>query len=201
VKVVRALAAALYLLASPVACLSTTGVRYHTLAGERTAGPIRRGDARYTVRVSPASVPDTLDRPELVLRVSPTELAVDRSHRWAEPLRTGIARAVAENLAQDLAGALVSTAEDHTTFGDSDVEVSLDVRHLELGLDAGVTIDIAWTARWTKHGQTRSGHSVESVPGGPDGGYDKAVAACMAALEAVSSEIARSVHLDYLSGR
>jgi uncharacterized lipoprotein YmbA len=199
-KVVRALAAALCL-AGPAACLSTTAVRYYTLAGEKPTGPLRRGDARYTVRVASARVPETLDRPELVMRVSATELAIDKDRKWSEPLRLGIARAVADSLGHDLLGALVTTAEDDTTFGDSDVEVSLDVRHLDLGLDASATIDVAWTARWARNGPTRSGRSVKSVPSTPAGGYDNAVAACEAVLAEVSSEIARSLRLDYLSGR
>jgi uncharacterized lipoprotein YmbA len=199
-SVARALAAVGCLALAP-ACLRTKAVRYYTLAGGRAVGMVRPGMARYTVTVAPASVPETLDRPELVLRVSTTEVAIDESHQWAEPLRTGIARAVADGLARDLDGALVSTSENETAQGPSDVEVSIDVRHLELALATGASIDIAWTARWRENGPTRTGRSIAYVPSAAAKSHDGAVAACTAALDAVSQEIARSVRSDYLSRR
>jgi uncharacterized lipoprotein YmbA len=198
--VARALAAVACLAIGP-GCLRTKAVRYYTLAGGRAAAPIRQGVVRYTVRVAPASVPETLDRPELVLRVSATELAIDESHQWAEPLRTGIARAVADGLARDLDGALVSTSENETMRGPSDVEVSIDVRHLELALADGAAIDIAWKARWRENGPTRTGRAIARIPSAPAPSHDAAVAACAAALDAVSKEIAQSVRSDYLSRR
>jgi len=199
--VARALAAALSCLVVAPACLRSKAVRYYTLAGQSAARPIRHGPPRYIVRVAPASVPETLDRPELVLRVSPTEVAIDESHQWAEPLRTGIARAVADTLAQDLDGALVSTSEDETTHGPSDVDVSIEVRHLDLGLTNGASIDLAWAVRWADKGPTRTGRSVRSIRGVPQGAYDAVVAACAAAVEAVGREIAQAVRSDYISHR
>jgi uncharacterized lipoprotein YmbA len=72
-------------------------------------------------------VPEALDRPELVLRVSATELAIDDSHRWAEPLRTGIARAVAGGLARELDGAQVALADERTNGASTDVEVTSEI--------------------------------------------------------------------------
>src|SRR5262249_24464098 len=96
----RIAAAALGGLTIVWACLRKREVRYYTLAGAAPAGPGRHAAAGYTVHVAAASVPAALNRPELVLRISATEVAVDDNHRWAEPLRTGIARAVADGLAR-----------------------------------------------------------------------------------------------------
>jgi len=198
-KLAAALAAALCLTGT-TACLRTKAVRYYTLAGEGGAWPVRRGTVRYTVRIAAVSVPEMVDRPELVLRVSTTELAIDENHQWAEPLRAAIARTIADGLTRDLDGALVSTTDEaERRRGPSDVQLSIDVRHLDLGLSAGAAIDVSWTARWAENGPIRTGRSVRSVPAVPPGGYDAAVAACAAALEAVSKEIARSVRSDYLS--
>jgi uncharacterized lipoprotein YmbA len=191
--------AALAALASPSACFRSTEVRYYTLASKAPADPPLSGAPRYAVHVAPASVPEALDRTELVLRVSATELAIDDRHLWAEPLRTGIARAVAERLARQLDGAQVSASEQQATPGD--VEVTIDVQDFELRLAEGAAVDVAWTIRWAKDGRIRSGRSAGRARSAGGGSHDAAVAACAVALDSVSDEIARSVRLEYLSRR
>ena len=188
-------------LAIAPACLRKAEVRYDTLAGEPPPAPPRPAALRYTVHVAAASVPEALDRPELVLRLSDTELAVDDHHRWAEPLRTGIARAVAARLTRELDGALVSASGPRKAQPASDVELAIDVQRLDVSLADGVAIDVAWTARWANGGPTRTGRSVARARGVPAGDYDAAVAACATALDAVGSDIARSVRLESLSRR
>jgi uncharacterized lipoprotein YmbA len=196
---VAPIAAALGCLVIAPACLSKTQVRYYTLAGTPPTAPAPE-DLRYTVHVAPAVVPEALDRPELVLRVSATEVAIDDNHRWVEPLRTGIARAVADRLSRDLAGARVS-ASQALPAQTSDVEVRIEVRSLEVGLTDGAVIDVAWTARWTNNGATRTGRSIGRAPAMRGGGHDGAVAACTAALDIVGNDIAGAMRLEYLSRR
>jgi uncharacterized lipoprotein YmbA len=169
--VARIVAAALLCAAVPAACVRTPEVRYYTLTADGPARP-RVGLARYTVRVGPASVPHTLDRPELVLRVSATRLAIEDGHRWAEPLRTGIARAVAADLALELDGARVAFDEAGAPRETTDVEVAIDVQRLDVKWGEGVAMDIGWTARWAHDGPTRTGRSVGRVPVASGGSYD-----------------------------
>jgi uncharacterized protein len=180
-------------------CFRSTEVHYYTLASTASAGPPLSGAPQYTVHVAPASVPEALDRPELVLRVSATELGIDDGHRWAEPLRTGIARAVADRLARLLDGALVSASEQRATPGD--VEVTIDVQDLDVRLAGGAAIDVAWTIRWPKDGRIRSGRSAGRARSGGGGSQEAAVAACAVALDSVSDDIARAVRVEYLSRR
>ncbi len=200
----RIVAAALLLaVAALVACVRTPEVRYYTLSADAPARPANAGSARYTVRVSPASVPEMLDRPELVLRVSATELAIDDGHRWAEPLRTGIARAVASDLARELDGALVVLAEEATpTRVPADVEVAIDVQRFDAMMRDSVSIDVTWVARWTD--DTRSVHTGRSVAHAlvaPGGSYDALVVAYAHALATLSGDIARSVRAELISRR
>jgi uncharacterized lipoprotein YmbA len=196
----RFIVVALGFLLIPCACLSRTQVHYYTLASKAPAAAPRPGSVRYTVRVAPASLPETLDRSELVLRISTTEVAIDDSYRWAEPLRTGIARAVADSLARQLEGAQVSAASgDGPT--PSDVEITIDVRQMDVRLAEDATVDVAWTARWASTGSTRTGRSLARARSARPGDHDAAVAACVTALDSVSGDIARSVRLEYLSRR
>src|SRR5262245_43011327 len=119
----RVTALGLLLLAISPACFRTKEVRYYTLASESLRAQARPGIADYTVHVGPVSVPETLDRSEIVVRLSPTEVAIDDGQRWAEPLRNGIARTVADSLGRELDGALVSASDTGTSRATHDVEV------------------------------------------------------------------------------
>jgi len=193
--------AALASAAALVACVRTAQVRYYTLSADAPPPPARVEPARYTVRVGPASVPEMLDRPELVLRISPTELAIDDSHRWAEPLRTGIARAVAGDLARELNGALVVLAEDGTSPQTTDVEVAIDVQRLDAKMGDSVAIDVTWVARWAGTRPIHTERSVARAPVAPGGRYDALITACEQALATLSSDIARTVRAEPVSPR
>jgi len=199
--VARLVAVTLVSAAILVACVRTPAIRYYTLSADGPARQPRMESPRFTVRVGPASVPEALDRPELVLRVSATELTVDDSHHWAEPLRTGISRAVAGDLARELDGARVVIADERMTGESTDVEVLLDLQRLDAKLGDGVAIEMAWVARWGNAGPVRTGRSVMREPLAPGSGYDPLVEACARVLATLSREIARSVRADYVSGR
>jgi uncharacterized protein len=51
------------------------------------------------VGVGPITVPAYLDRPPIVVRAGDDEVQLSSGHHWAEPLKDGIARVIAENLA------------------------------------------------------------------------------------------------------
>lgn len=195
----RIVATMLACLVTAPACLSKTQVRYYTLESA-AAAEVPPAGSRYTIRVAPAIVPEALDRPELVLRVSATEVAIDDNHRWAESLRTAISRAVAVRLSRDLTGARVSAAKP-SPAQPSDVELRIDVQSLEVSLTAGAVVDVVWTARWTNNGETRTGRSIGRAAAGPGGGRDAAVAACAAALNTVAGDIAGAVRREYMSSR
>jgi uncharacterized protein len=184
-----------------VACVRTPQIRYYTIGAGASDRSARAEPARYTVRVGPASVPEILDRPELVLRVSPTEVTIDDQRRWAEPLRSGIARAVAGDLARELDGARVVFAPEGTTKETPNVEVTIEVQRLDVTLGVGAGVDVAWVARWTDDGHTRTGRSIQQAPAAPAGSYDALVLACAQALAAVSSDIARSVRAESVARR
>jgi len=173
-------------------CVRTAAVHYYTLGGPPApvARPSGATPARYTIRVAPASLPESLDRPEMVLRVSTTEVAIDDDHRWAEPLGGGIARAVARGLARELPDADVALGPAGEAPGAPDVEVTLDVQGLDARVGWGVALDVLWAARVTDGGALRSGRARASAPAARAGGHDALVAACSEALAAVSRQIA-----------
>jgi uncharacterized lipoprotein YmbA len=65
------------------------------VAQPREANPAEGG---WIIEVGPVTVPDYLERPQVVTRVSSNELRLSESNQWVEPLEQNIARVIAENL-------------------------------------------------------------------------------------------------------
>jgi uncharacterized lipoprotein YmbA len=65
---------------------------------EPSEGPAAAADPGALVGLLPVLVPGHLERPQLVTWAGPGELRIDEYLRWAEPLDTGIARTIAEDL-------------------------------------------------------------------------------------------------------
>jgi len=63
------------------------------------APPSTEPPAPVVVGVGPVRIPAYLDRSSIVVRSGDGEVELSAEHRWAEPVRDGIARALAENLA------------------------------------------------------------------------------------------------------
>lgn len=50
--------------------------------------------------VGPISFPGYLDRPEVVIRTGPNQVALSETDRWAEPLKGGFQRVLSDNLGE-----------------------------------------------------------------------------------------------------
>ena len=145
--------------------------------------------AAYSVAVGPVSVPELVDRPQLVLRVAPNEVMIAEQSRWAEPLKSEIPRVIAGNLAQ-LLNARVS-AYPQNTGGDADYRVTVDVQRFDSTLNDAATVEALWTVQPAK-GAAKSGRSlVREATGGAS--YDALVVSHGRALAAVSRDIADAI--------
>jgi hypothetical protein len=88
---------ALLALSGAVGCLSSSAPRSYVLAPANVPNaPVAgRGPA---VGVGPVVIPAYLDRPAMVVRAAGDEVRLSEDHRWAESLKDGVARVIAENL-------------------------------------------------------------------------------------------------------
>jgi uncharacterized lipoprotein YmbA len=163
------------------ACGSPPRERFYTLDAPE---PPVAADGAPSISVGPVSIPELVDRPQLVVRVRANEVVLTEQERWAEPLRGAITRVVAANLATALSARVVGQRN-----GDADYRVTLDVQRFESGEDA--LIEAGWTVV-PRTGERRSGHSVARVkPQRRE--YDALAAAHSAALAAISREIAAAI--------
>ncbi|MGZ8267752.1 MAG: PqiC family protein, partial [Burkholderiales bacterium] len=84
------------------ACGSPPKEHFYTLTDSAGSEPGALPILDYSVAVGPVFVPDAVDRPQFVLRMPGSEVRIAEQVRWAEPLKEGIARAVAATLAHSL---------------------------------------------------------------------------------------------------
>ena len=189
------------LLALLAACGTSPAPRYYTLGGtgETTTAPPLSAANAPSVWVAPVTLPESVDRPQMVVRVAPNRVAILDQHRWAEPLGSAISRAIAADLAALLGGARVSAEAQHAAAG-AQVRVLVDLQRFESMPGQGVTIEALWSVRRTAESEAQRepqrGHSLVSEPvgepkSGPD--YDALAAAHARALAAVSRDIAQAI--------
>ncbi len=174
-------------------CGTTPKARFYTLSAVPAAalGAAPRAVAGYGVAVGPISVPEAVDRPQIVVRLSPSQVEISELHRWAAPLKSEIPRVIAEHLTRLLDSARV-WAYPSAAGPETDYRVLLDIERFDSAPGDTVAIDALWTVRRVSGGAPRSGRSsVRERTAGE--GYDGLVAAHERALAAVSRDIAQAI--------
>jgi len=182
--------AALLAAAVLAGCGSSPKTNFYTLSSGTPPPAAPAAAAPYSVAIGMVTVPDVIDRPQLVTRSGANQLNIDEFSRWGEPLKSEIPRVIAANLSRELEGALVSTYPQ-SALVNADCRVQIEVQRFDSVPGDAATIEILWTVRPTK-GDARSGRAVAREAAG-GAGNDALVAAHSRALAAVSSDIAAAV--------
>lgn len=168
-------------------CGATPKESFYTLA---SAPPMESAaTTAITVHVGPVAIPDEVDRTPMVIRKGPNVVDIDDFHRWAEPLKTGIPRALAANLARELGGARVSSGR--LSNQNADLRVTVDVTRFESSLVEGATLEAAWTVT-PRTGAAIDGRTLARAPAG-SGDHAGVASAHSRALEQLSAEIAAAI--------
>lgn len=160
-----------------VACGTTPKANLYTLDDGNLFGG--QGDGP-SVQLLSTSLPELLDRPQLVLRGDDKRIFISEQQRWAEPLRSGIPRIVAANLGLLLNSAGVVALPAGAPRFDADFRLTLHVQRLEAQVGQGVDLDLVWVLQ-SRQGKEILGRSKvhESVTETTEG--DSAVAALVTA--------------------
>ena len=186
------LASLLTLLLLLSACATPANLRYYTLSGASPPGAAAAGAAvEYRVAIGPVSVPEAIDRPQIVLRVAPTRYAIADTERWSAPLKREIPRVVAEVVGRRLPAARVAA---NFQYGgqDADYRVWIDVLRFESVPGDSITFEAAWSVNNRSGARLREARSVfvEKVNAL---GVAPLVAAHETALVALAREIAATL--------
>ena len=121
----------------------TAPSRFYVLSANDTQGtPSPDGPG---VLVGPVTLPRYLDRPQIVTRPSPNELALAEYDRWGGRLDDNFARVLAQNLAVHLNTSRIALFPREQRLADA-IQVSVDVSRFEqVGDQGNVELDAQWT--------------------------------------------------------
>lgn len=141
--------------------------------------------------IGPVAISEIVDRPQLVTRSAPHQVAILEQERWAESLKGQISRVVAENLAMLLGTPQVSVFAQGGV-SDADYRVTLEVQRFESVLNEAVTVEALWVIHHSVGGKLTGGHSLVHEPVASPG-YNGLVAAHSHALGSISHDIAAAL--------
>ncbi len=171
-------------------CGSSPKASFYTLAPDATLASTGN-TAPVRVVIGPVTVPDLIDRPQIVTRAAGSRVDIDEFARWAEPLKTDIARVIAADLGRLLGSAQVNVFDAGAGAAPA-WRVRVDVMRFDSMPGDSVTIDVQWTIRPPGKSDVVMGRSVAYEPvKGP--GYDALVTAHDRALVSVSRDIASAI--------
>jgi len=181
-------------------CASSPPSRFYALSATPACAGKETGRNTPSVAIVWVTVPELVDRPQLVVRGDGSRVDILETHRWAEPLKSALSRTLAEDLSCQLASDRVASYPQ-SAAASADFRVYVDVEHFDLE-GSQVLLDAFWTIRAPDERLVGSGRSRwrEPLQGG---GYEAAVAAFSRGVDAVSRDIAGELgkHLPVKSGR
>lgn len=177
-------------------CSRSPRVNYYVLEPVAKAGVVVFARNAPTIAIAPVTLPEMVDRPQLVVRADGSRVEILDTHRWAEPLKSRIPRLLAENLSRLLGSARVSISSQ-SGAGEADYRIFLDIPRFEATADS-VTVEAAWTLR-PAQGFEKTGRSQVTEPRGE--GYESLVSAYNRALAAVSRDMAQAIVTQWTAPR
>jgi hypothetical protein len=172
-------------------CSRSPRVTFYTLEPVALADSTAATKDFPAVAIGPVTLPEVVDRPQLVLRVAANRVNILETHRWAEPLKSEIPRTIAENLRRLLGSSRVSSYLQHAS-SDAEYRVLVDIQRFEASPDGVVTVEAAWSLRRAGGDNPQNGRSLVREPVGKEG-FDPLVAAYSRALLAVCRDLAGAI--------
>jgi uncharacterized protein len=175
-------------------CATSPASKFYTLspvqAVEQSVEQSSGGHS-ITIAIDPVTVPELVDRSQIVTKLDANRVFIDEFARWAEPLKKQIPSVLAADLVRFIPGAIVSTYPQRVD--DNAYRISVDVETFDSSAKGTVTLAVIWSVRSPKGGENVSRRSVvHETAGGP--GYDALVKAHSRALASVASDIAVATH-------
>jgi uncharacterized lipoprotein YmbA len=152
------------------------------------------GERCFAIAIGPVKIPEYLNQPEIVTRITQNEVRVDEFVKWAEPLENNISRALAENLPSLLC---IRSIAIFPWRGQTPIDYRIDVHVIQMDgiLGKSASFDVAWsitdgTDRRKSPLLTKRSTYKESI-GGRD--YGAFVSAQSRNLASLSREIAETI--------
>jgi len=181
-------------------CAGSRPAKFYTLNPLGAHGEIPKvasAERGIVVAIGPVSIPDYLDRPQILTRSGPRELKLAEFDRWAGSFEQDVSRVLTENLSALLAPdnvIVLRWGRDAYPFP-ATFRVGVDVTRFEGTIGESVIFAARWSV--SREEDRKILFVRESIKKEPVEGqdYDALVKAMSRALEAVSREIAAAIPL------
>lgn len=170
-------------------CGSSTKTHYYTL--EATPPVAAAAEIKRThIAIASLTLPELVDRQQLVLRIGDTQVLINDQHHWGQPLKSEITRSLAASLARETGARVTVPGQAHADH--SEIKLMIDFLRFDSVLGGDATIEANWNVLRKGIKQAVGGHAVvrEASNGA---GYDALVAAHRRALERLGSDIAATL--------
>jgi len=168
----------------------TPPTRWHNLVAAVPGAPAAVPSGARTLAVGPVSVPDEVDRPQLVVRTARGAPVRLDGERWSEPVKAQLPRALALALAARLPATVVAAHDGVLVLPSA--RLIVEVQRFELQRDPDRAV---LRAVWT----LRPGAAKEGGPAVPAQVFETVVAA--AGPDPTALVAAMTAAVDQLSGR
>jgi uncharacterized protein len=204
---VRAMLAVAVVLATMTGCAVSDPSRYYTLGPAARLGGTTRpagSDSPLTVGVGPVTIPGYLNRLQFVTRSGDDQVEIWPYDRWAEPVDSGMAQALANDIATRLDSERVIAFPWRGSMARLiEYQVVVAVLRFDGSPGRDVTLDTRWrlVGKNAKELAFRRSTITERVTGS---GFPPLVAAMNRAINALGQEIAVEIQarsVDRSAGR
>lgn len=174
------------------ACATTAPSRFYVLSSPPEAGPGVKGRNCIVLGMGPVEIPAYLDRPQIVVRISPNEIQPSDFEQWGEPLAQGVARVMAEAIAAEVCVKRVEFFP-WKSFSGVDYQVSLRIKHFEASPGERVELSAHWSLYGSDPRKPLREGTINLKEPMPARGYQEMVAGQSRLLQAGAKQITEAL--------
>jgi uncharacterized protein len=173
------------------ACAACTSPRERLYVLEGSSPDRVEGDCRGTVVLGPVTIPEEVDRPQIVVREGTDQLVMSEQERWALPLKQAIPRTLAAQL--DRRGSYRFVTTSSAAIGSASAHLSVDITRFEVSRTDGAVVDAHWVYRSAPDDADFAEGDVAARTPVTAAGYDGIVDALRRATDDLAQQIARQL--------
>ena len=176
-------------------CATTQSTQFYLLtpmARETVPDQPEGHPENRSLGIGPITIPEYLNRPQIVTRAGNNSLSLAEFHQWAENLDHNIAQVMAENLSLLLATDLIEIFPWHRRSS-IDYQLAMDLLQFDRNPDGTATLLARWSLLDGKGHPLAAGKKslITVEPTGRD--YDSLVKALSETLAGLSREVAAAI--------
>ena len=142
-------------------CVATSNVEFYVLEPiSQTAPPKIEAVTQKTIGIGPVTVPELLDRSQMITRSSDHTVNIAESQQWASSLQDNLLQTLTRNLSSLQSNNIVRPYP-WSVHGKVDLQVIVDFIRFDTSPGKSANLEANWTIKnESTHAVLKSGHSV-----------------------------------------